>query len=214
MPSMVSIKDLRAGITTKRQYNQAIKDLRSATAKSLAPTGKKGKGKSEYLKRMDKRARARKTKTVLTEAQQKQQLRQKALSDIRIDKKPGRFPTDRDFILKNMGLTEGGMENYERFKQWLNVSPSKSMQWRQNYLKALENVMDGAMASGNDEAVASLEELHKKISSMDIEDFLIGQLVNPAGVEISYIYPHRGEGDNELANRINRIISDWDNIYG
>lgn len=214
MPSMVSIKDLRAGITTKRQYNQVIKDLRSATAKSLAPTGKKGKGKSEYLKRMDKRARARKTKKVLTEEQQKQQLRQKALTGMSVDKKTGRFPTDRDLLLRNMQFSDKDKANYDRLREWLDIFPSKVIQWKRNYLKAIENVMEGAIASGNDEAVLALEELHKKIATMDIEDFLIGQLLNPAGVEITYIYPHRGEGENELADRINRIISDWDHLYG
>lgn len=212
VPPIVSYKESKRLITSKREYNKFIKDLQSATAKSLTPS--KSTGVSPYERRLRKRAKKDVTRRVrLEEARQNKRL--SAIQNIQVDTAPGRFPTESRILSGEIGLIEGSPENLSKLEEWINNNRNKAELWKENYLKSIINSMGGLLDGFSDEAMELLEELYQKISTMDLEDFLIGQLVASEELAIQYVYSNpKVGGVDEYASRLERIISKWDEISG
>lgn len=208
VPPIVSYKESKRLITSKREYNKFIKDLKSATSKSLTPS--KSTGVSPYERRLRKRAKQDVNKRVrLEEARQKKRL--SAIQNIQVDTAPGRFPTERRLLAMEMGLIEGDPGNLEKLERWLNENRNKSEQWRQNYLKAIIKSMTDFSGGYTTDAIDALENLYQKVSTMDLEDFLIGQLVEGEALDIKYIYPNKATGrSDEYSEALNYINRLWD----
>lgn len=198
------VKDIKQEITTRSQYRSVLSDLRYAKTPNLIP---QKSGKSKYEKRIQKREASRKKASIIPDQQRK---RQEALSKIRVEQNKGRFPTEQQMLIRQIGITEGDTENYRKFMEW--VENANSMQWKENYLKGVTNSMEIAMSTGDIEAYESLKNLYDLIVKMDLQDFIIGQLSKPEQIQQDYIYPSRS-GDSEWAARVERIIDEWSTLY-
>lgn len=212
VPPIVSYKESKRLITSKREYNKFIKDLQSATSKSLTPAKKTGV--SPYERRLRKRAKSDVNRRVrLEEARQKKRL--SVIQNILVDSSPGRFPTESRMLAMEIGLVEGDPENLEKLQRWLNENTAKSELWKQNYLKSIIKSMTDFSGGYTTDAIDALEKLYQKISTMDLEDFLIGQLVASEELALQYVYANKKVGGvDEYASRLERIISKWDEISG
>lgn len=187
----LSYKELQGDIKNKRQLQATIKKIEKVTTKQIKEAKPVFKPKSQTDKRQEKR-RAQ-------------------IENILVDKEIGRFPSERDLIVSNIGLKEGDKANLERVNNWLSTHMQQSINWKNNYLKGIQGVLEGAMMGGNDEAVELLEELYNLIESTDIEDFLIGQLSKPETLSMKYLYPTKG---GELEAEIDRVLAEWRMIIG
>lgn len=187
----LSYKDIQGGIKNKRQLQSTIKKIEKAGKKQITSSKIKLKAEPQISK--------------------KDQQRKRQIENILIDKEIGRFPSERDLIVSKIGLKEGDSTNLEKINNWLNQHRQQSINWKNNYLRGIQGVLEGAMMSGNDEAVEQLEELYNLIESADIEDFLIGQLIKPESLSMKYLYPTKG---GDLESEINRTIYEWRTIIG
>lgn len=206
IPPTVTVKQLKTEIKTKRQYNTALNDLRFAKSKTLK---RPKRGKSEFEKRIAKRESNRKSKSKAKLVDQK---RKELAKQVNVEPVPGRFPSDREFVNKQIGLQPGDETNYDKINIWVDENPRRSQLWKDNYLKGIEKSMEIAITAGNQEALDKLIELENKIKQMNLFDFLLGQLLHGELVGIDYTYPVRGELSNDYADRVQRIIDDWDFI--
>lgn len=202
LPPKITVKEVKSKIKTKRQYRTFITDISKATYQNLV---QRPSGKSRYQEQLEKREKRRSEISVVDLNIER---RVKQLANIQ-SSGGGRFPRDVDMFMKELRFTDKPEENYSRLMEWIDSNPESSILWKNNYLKAIDNVMQGAIMAGNTSAVESLQKLYNKISQMDLADYLIGQLVNEANLAIDYVYPERG---GDLTSRIDRITSEWSSL--
>lgn len=209
----LKVKDLKRDIKTKQQYNVLLRDIKRATSKVLVPSET---GRTVYEESLSRLAVRRKTQSPISESigQPKKLVEAEkkidALSKLRVDKEPGRFPTERNMILRNIGVIEGGPENYDKIIAWIESNISSNIRWKENYIKAIDGVIEGLLISGDEEGIEAYEQLRELISGMDIEDFVIGQLIKSERVGISYVYTMKGESAEGIALD---LLNQWSNIY-
>lgn len=200
--SPVTIKDVARDFKTVADYNRAIKRYEKARGNYIVPN-KSGITKFEkYLNRLEKQREKRQ------QDREKEKRNKEILKMIEVEPS-GKFPTESEMIKKEIGFESMSEDNIEKFNVWMNENYNKTVLWKNNYLKAIENSLEIAMDLGNIEAVESLEELYKLISGMDLDRFLIGQLTEPAEIAIDYVYMGKG---GDWSERIDRIIRKWDDI--
>lgn len=209
----LKVKDLKRDIKTKQQYNVLLKDIERATSKVLVPSKA---GRTVYEESLAKLAGRRKTQSPISESivQPKKLVEAEkkvdALSKLRVDKEPGRFPTERNMILRNIGIIEGGPENYDKIISWIESNIGSNIRWKENYIKAIDGVIEGLLISGDEEGIEAYEQLRELITGMDIEDFVLGQLIKSERVGISYVYKRKGESAEDIALD---LIDQWSNVY-
>lgn len=212
VPPIVSYKEAKRLITSKREYNKFVKDLQSVTSKSLTPSKKTGV--SPYERRLRNRAKKDVTRRVRLE-EAKQNRRLQAIQNITVDTSPGRFPTESRMLAREIGLIEGSPENLEKLQSWIEQNRAKSELWKDNYLKSIIKSLSDFSGWYSSDSIDALEKLYQKISTMDLEDFLIGQLVASEELALQYVYANKKlGGPNEYASRLERIISKWDEVVG
>lgn len=198
----VSIKDVARDFKNVADYNRAIKRYEKARGDYIR-LNKSGITKFEkYINRLDQQRKKRE------QDKQKEKNNKEILKNIEVEQ-VGKFPTESEMIKKEIGFESMSENNIEKFNVWMNENYNKTVLWKNNYLKAIENSLEIAMDLGNIEAVESLEKLHELISRMNLDRFLIGQLTAPAEVAIDYVYMGRG---GDWSERIDRIIRKWDDI--
>lgn len=204
LPPKLSVKEIKKTVKTRQEYRVLIRDIERATSKTLRPNKS---GISVYEERTQKLAKRRKTQSpVETSIRAKRE----ALAKIRVDSAPGRFPTERNMILQHIGVKEGNEQNYDLIMNWMENNTTQSLQWKRNYLSAIEGVMEGLLSSGDVKGYEAYSRLRDMIERMDLEDFLMGQLLKSERVGISYVYVSKGDSIEDIAND---LINQWSSIY-
>lgn len=201
-PTTLKVSDLKRQIASKRDYNKIINKLSRATSKTLIP-GKTGLTKYEEseIKRELK----------IKKDNEKYRRNKEIASRIMIGDISGRFPDERSMIIKSIGLKENDQANYDKIRFWIDDHYQQSTRWKDNYLKAITNEIENSIILGDQEGLEPLSKLYDFVAKMDLESFLIGQLVYPERLSIKYIY--RGiYGD--FSDEIERILTYWETLYG
>lgn len=200
LPERAYVKDLKQVIKNQKDFERAIKQLNYATAKSL----RQKDGTTEYAKKISKfkhdfvkQSNAGKVRLQLDKGKLSELSKQ-----IDVSPSMGRFPTQRDFLIKEIGLVSGSEENFDKLEQWIQ-NPSKFSRlvtWRENYLKTVNERLEIAIAVNDYESAKILSEIYNKVQSLDISEFALSQLLEeetlsigqlfylPKGVSVTAIY--------------------------
>lgn len=204
LPVTLKPREVIQNIKTYQQYKNLLYDL----AQGRADTFVSGKsGKTIYEEALEKRQNRRKQPGINAE----QQRRIEVLKRLNPERTIGRLPTERDFLLRSIGIgrDDTPSEILQKVERWLQGNNfNRSSQWRDNYLKTIEQHMEIASLADNNEALEDLEKLYKLISQMDLRDFLIGQLVNNAQLSIGQAFygPNADVGYDSLIEAWREIL--------
>lgn len=180
LPDKLSVKQERARITTSRELQRTIRVLSKATAKTLVPSIYGGKTVWESKVKVPTRP---KTST--------EDLRREEIAkNINVERSNRRFPTERDRLLRQIGLSGETDGRLEMIKEWLQGDNlRRSEQWRQNYLKTINENIQIALLNGDNVSASALGSLYSQIAQADLIDFLLGQLDNPSELAIGFLIP-------------------------
>lgn len=220
MPPTVKASEILSQAKSKREVNLTLRILERARADTLKPTLI---NITKFEENEIKLAKRRKTIPVIDiierpeiaikiENNPKEDKIRRVLEDISTEKTSGKFPTDRDFLISQIGFNELD-DKLNVLQEWQLTNKDASIMWRENYLKAIDNAMEVALISYDSRTYDSLQKLREYISTMDLVTFLVGQLAIPEQLGIDYVYPVKGE-TSPWAERIDRVISEWENIIG
>ena len=123
----------------------------------------------------------------------------------------GRFPSDNDFFLRDLGLKTGDTVKYEELLKKIEEGyyREKAELWRTNYINALINEMLGpATFAGDVVSMGLANQIYDLVSGMDISTFLLGQLSSYSDVlQINFLYDQKGR---EAA--LERILDVWNEL--
>lgn len=211
LPPSAYTTELRKIIKNQSDYNRAIKQLRLATAKTLIP--EPGKGVSQYQKSIARFKRnlpfESYTENLKTIANRKQanfakQVKKaskisakgldklaKKSSEIDVTPTLGRFPSQRDYLIQEIGLQAGDEGNFQRIQDWLN-SPGKLNRltmWRDNYLKTVYGNMESSLAINDLTSYQYLIDIYNHVQSLSLAEFALAQLVDGAQLGIGQLIP-------------------------
>lgn len=218
LPEKASYRELRRNIRSLKQLNATMKRLRMARAKTLKPN----KTGTNTIYGTKARLSSKKRKTAEIEVDKRKEALRDIAKEIDTSKKGGRLPTERDFIIKEIGISEGNEKNIDKIFDWLSdTSRTNRLEgWRNNYLDTIAANMEISLLNGDVETYEMLQELYKKISSLPIEQFALGQLSNPAELAIGqYISSPKGGRFDTIQNEerkgyIERLIEAWGPYLG
>lgn len=224
MPSTIKTSDVLKPGATKKSVNLTLTTLKRATAKTLKPTKLNVTQFEEQEIKAQRRRKTLPSVNIISMPEPIQPVVPEQLTptldetkkadlanQISTELTAGKFPTDRDFMIKQIGLNDLG-DNLNKLRDWISNNSSSSIRWKENYIKAIDNSMESALMFGDAEAYDSLQRLRDLITEMDMEDYLLGQLVKPEQLAIDYVYPVKGS-TSPWAGRVDRIISEWENLY-
>lgn len=206
------IKNYNARITAYEKKHPEVGKLPRASYKQIESTVTRARQAESYIRKLQKTkptqisSQVQKAKTSQDTQKEK---RSKAIENILVDKEIGRFPSERDLIVKSIRLIEGDERNTEKLQNWLNTHRQQSIRWKENYLKSVIGSIEISIINKDAEGYEKLNELYNMILNMDVEDFLIGQLVRPEILAIRYL--DSGQA-NAQVNEIERIINEWKDI--
>lgn len=211
-PRTYTTKEIETGLDAAKDYRRAIKRLKGARADTLRET-KKG-GNTIYGARYKIAPRgtieAVPIEPVVPEPAGHSEW-EKLLASIDLAPEAGRLPSERKWIADKIGLEPGDLDNAQKMHDWISGGNNlyRVEQWRQNYLKAILNSLEIFQLSWDQEAVELLYDLYRKISAIDLERFLAGQLLYGGHTIIYYIYPKRGVS---AAPVYEDILHYWDKV--
>lgn len=211
LPPTAYATELRKIISNQADYNRTIKQLKLATAKTLTP--KPGKGVTQYQKSIARFKRNlpfesytenlktianRKQANFAKQAKKASQISAKGLKTLaqkssKIDVTPtlGRFPSQRDYLIQEIGLKAGDEGNFQRIQDWLN-NPGKLNRltmWRDNYLKTVKGNMESALAINDLTSYQYLIDIYNHVQSLSLAEFALAQLVDGAQLGIGQLIP-------------------------
>lgn len=178
LPAKIKVSEIKAEVKTISELNKRIRQLKKATAKTLVPT--KSGLTTKYQVQIEKE----------NQALAQRQRRAALLKQGDFGRSGRRFPTQRDWLLKNIGITDEDTadEMLSKLEGWLKgKNLERSEQWRQNYLRTIDDNIKMALASGDSLSADALEALKQQIEQADLIDFLTGQLANPNQLAIGYL---------------------------
>lgn len=196
-------KNVKRNIKTKSQYNAYIKALRKFSARGVKPGVPKEKSYKYQIRNF---------KLPTVENKKMGELAAK------INKpQSGRFPTQEDFIKKEIGIV-GSDEDWGRIRDWTATPNGKlrSSRWRDNYLQTLKDNMVMMTYIGDEESFKILMKIYNKVATMGLDAFLLGQLVSPAILAIGeFITSPKGnkvdESDLDLTREgYKRVLEEWE----
>lgn len=211
-PQTYTSKEIEQHLSTAKDYRRAINRLKGATADTLRET-KKG-GNTIYGARYKIAPRNTigdaQIAPVPPEPVGPTEF-EKLMANIDLAPEAGRLPSERKWIADKIGLEPGDIDNAQKMHDWLNTGNNlyRVDQWRQNYLKAILNSLEAFQFSWDQESIELLYDLYRKISSIDLERFLAGQLLYGGHTVIDYIYPRKGVS---AAPVYEDILYYWDKV--
>lgn len=206
LPSKVKVSEIKREVKTVAELNRLIKKLNKATYKTLIPV--KSKSITKWQLDIEKQ-----------EAQLlKRKERAKKLKEASFSITGRRFPTQRDWLIKNIGILDEDQaeEMLSKVENWLQgKNLERSEQWRQNYIRTLDDNIKASLSSGDSLSADSLETLKERIEKADLIDFLIGQLSNSGQLAIGYLIASppvqgiTGSQMEEQASAYQTLIQAW-----
>lgn len=212
LPQTIKLKDIKEQITSSKEYNKLRTQMAGARAETLRLNSK---GKLIYNSRFRNQLEIIRNPKLDDKA-----LLVKYASEIENDEYKGRFPTDRQFIKRQIGIEAGNIKNYDRIHEFTQTKPGfqRASLWRDNYLRVIDNAIDANLIMGNKEGVELLNQLRNFIDRLPIENFIIGQLREPGYLAISngllrYFRAGSAPAEDELEElnaEISRLVEEWD----
>lgn len=210
LPKKITVSDVKKKASSVLDVNRLINQMNKATAKTLQASTS---GKTKWQDDIDKVERAR--NLPLKRAQKRKEL----LKESTYSTTGRRFPTQHDWIVKSIGITDEDTADdmLKKVEGWLQgKNLARSEQWRQNYLKTINDNIQAALSNGDTLSPVALGNLRDAIESMDLVDFLIGQLTNSAQLAIGFLLvsgPSQGATTQQMEdqmNAYNSLIEAWD----
>lgn len=207
LPKPVKLQDVKKTIKTASELKSTISILKKANADTLVPDVSGVKTKWEVSINTSKKKGAVDIR------------REEIASNISTDRTLQRFPTERERVLKSIGIesTDTGEMILDKIDSWLQGDNLiKSELWRQNYLKTIQLNMELMELNGMPESVEELDELYQRIAKADLKDFLLAQLANPQQLAINTLLTSpTGRGATlaqmeEQANAFVTLLETWD----
>lgn len=221
LPKSVGVKELRQIISNQKDFERVIKQLQYATAKTLKQT----KGTTQYSKKLSRFKRdfvteAAKAKPPKKISPKDNILAQKAKS-IDVTKTMGRFPSNRDFLIKEIGLGAEDEDNYQKILDWVDnpAKRARTMQWKDNYLKTILENYEIAIASNDTKSIKMLKEIYDIVNGLSLAEFVISQLVDQATLAIGQLItsPDKRKGmpfeEERQRGQFERALEIW-KTYG
>lgn len=207
LPKHVKVEDLKKTIKTAQELKRTLSMLKKATAETLVPdiTGIKTKWEVKISAPRQKSAVDLK--------------REEIAGRIVTERTLQRFPTERERLLKAIGISEGdtGAERLAKIDEWLQgTNMVNSERWRQNYLKTIKLNSEIMRVNGVHSSAEQLDQLYEKIAKADLKDFLLGQLANPQQLSINTLLTSpTGRGATlaqmeDQANAFETLIQLWE----
>lgn len=207
LPKPVKVEDVKKTIKTAKELRQILNILKKATAETLVPdiTGIKTKWEVKIA------ATKRKSDVDLK--------REQIAGRISTERSLQRFPTERERLLRSIGIGEGdtGEERLGKIEEWLQgTNLTNSERWRQNYLKTIKMNSEIMRVNGVHSSAEQLDKLYEKIAQADLKDFLLGQLANPQQLAINTLLTSpTGRGATlaqmeDQSNAFETLIQTWE----
>lgn len=213
LPPKQTVAEVMESIETLQQYKNYLAAIKRATAKTLVPE-QYGNDLTTAWRKNEIKARERRINQQNKQRQQKvDELRPGTRTQEQVGRITplGRFPSDNDFFLRELGLRTGDTVKYEELLKKLEEGyyRERAELWRTNYTNALLNEMLGPATFVGD--VASIElanQIYDLVMGMDIGTFLLGQLSSYSDVlQISFLYDQK---EREAA--LERILGTWNEL--
>lgn len=213
LPQKQTASEAIKKIQTLQEYRDYLAAIKRATAKTLIPetygndltTAWRRKEIKIREKRINERNRQRRKKV--------DELRPEVKTQEQVGRTTpyGRFPSDNDFFLRDLGLKTGDTVKYDELLKKIEDGyyMEKAKLWRTNYINALVNEMLGPATFAGD--VASIElanQIYDLVTDMDLSTFLLGQLSSYSDIlQINFLYDQK---EREAA--LERILDVWDEL--
>lgn len=213
LPQKQTASEAMEKIQTLQEYRDYLAAIKRATAKTLIPETYGNDLTTEWRrkeieireKRINERNRQRRKKVDELRPGVKTQEQVGRLNPY------GRFPSDNDFFLRDLGLKTGDTVKYEELLKKIEEGyyREKAELWRTNYINALINEMLGpATFAGDVVSMGLANQIYDLVTGMDISTFLLGQLSSYSDVlQINFLYDQKGR---EVA--LERILDVWNEL--